>query len=257
MASLRKSQCTQYCLYQAVVTKTATHVNGTRHHVISFEPWSGGPSVSISWNVPRKCITLCPAGAGSSSTSTSAAPAVGASPASGTRRKPEGTRATAAAQGEEEEEEEEQQHVQEEGGEGEGGSGVGVLSPLPSSMEVYPAGTVVVVRSVETDPGRTLKFARGETYEAAFQEIVGREVSRDSRRSSICFFHTRIPVGGQQDVGLGVLVFPEQVMYVCTPFNVFVHRPGSHRRKINEHTEHIFSPPSLCSTYLGFVARME
>lgn len=168
-------------LCQAVVTKTATHVNGTRHHVISFEPWSGGPSVAISWNVPRKCLALCPAGISSSSGSTDAAPAVEASPASGKKRGAKSSRAaaTAAAAQEEEEQQQMQVQVQEEVREGEGERDVEVLSPLPSTMEVYPAGTTVVVRSVETDPGRTLKFARGETYEAAIQEIIGREVSRD------------------------------------------------------------------------------
>lgn len=189
------------------MTRTATHVNGTRHHVISFEPWAGGPSAAITWNVPRKCLALCPTGVGFSGGSSGSAHAADASAASSNMRKAEGAKAAVAAAAQEEEakkedEEEEHHQVQKEGGEAEGESGVGVLSPLPSSMEVYPAGTAVVVRSVEADPGRTLKFARGETYEAAFQEILGREVRWNCRGSSGWVFHTRVSVSGQQDRNL-------------------------------------------------------
>lgn len=52
-----------------------------------------------------------------------------------------------------------------------------VMPQLPSSTAPYPPGTIVVVRSLDVDPGRTLKFARDETYEAPFKELVGREVS--------------------------------------------------------------------------------
>lgn len=51
-----------------------------------------------------------------------------------------------------------------------------VASPASSAKLIYPVGTVVVVRSVDTDPGRSLKFARGETVEAGFHELLGREV---------------------------------------------------------------------------------
>ncbi|CAM9149606.1 unnamed protein product, partial [Laminaria digitata] len=53
--------------------------------------------------------------------------------------------------------------------------GRAVLAPPPESLLVYPTGTAVVVRSVQRKPGRTLKFARGESYEASFEELLGRE----------------------------------------------------------------------------------
>lgn len=40
----------------------------------------------------------------------------------------------------------------------------------------YPIGTIVVVRTVDMDPGRSLKFARSEQRPAGFHELLGREV---------------------------------------------------------------------------------
>lgn len=54
--------------------------------------------------------------------------------------------------------------------------GDAVIGSPMSSRPAYPVGTVVVVRRVDTDPGRSLKFARGETVEAGFHELLGREV---------------------------------------------------------------------------------
>ena len=54
-----------------------------------------------------------------------------------------------------------------------------LMSQPPSALAAYPPGTVVVVHSLDVDPGRTLKFARDETYEAMFKELVGREVSAE------------------------------------------------------------------------------
>lgn len=51
-------------------------------------------------------------------------------------------------------------------------------SAATPSRPVYPVGTVVMVRDMDTDPGRSLKFARGETVEVTFRELLGREVSR-------------------------------------------------------------------------------
>lgn len=145
---------------QAIVTKSTTRVRGHRFHLISFEPWSGGPSATITWSVPRKCITLCPSNEtsrndGSGEEAAATAPLPEAASAGNAND------ATAT---------EPRKEREETGGDG------ALLWPPVDKVQVYPAGTVVVVRSVETDPGRTLKFARGETYEAAFQELLGREV---------------------------------------------------------------------------------
>lgn len=53
--------------------------------------------------------------------------------------------------------------------------------PSPAVMAAvekfgYPVGTIVVVRSVDMDPGRSLKFARSEQRPAGFHELLGREV---------------------------------------------------------------------------------
>lgn len=48
----------------------------------------------------------------------------------------------------------------------------------------YPVGTIVVVRTVDIDPGRSLKFARGEVREAGFHELLGREVRELKVRAS-------------------------------------------------------------------------
>ena len=63
-------------------------------------------------------------------------------------------------------------------------SGRAVLSPPPESVLVYPTGTAVVVRSVQRKPGRTLKFARGESHEATFEELLGRKVGWSETRSA-------------------------------------------------------------------------
>ena len=70
-------------------------------------------------------------------------------------------------------------------------SGRVVLSPPPESVLVYPTGTAVVVRSVQRKPGRTLKFARGESYEASFEELLGREVSWSETRSACVGVYSR------------------------------------------------------------------
>lgn len=145
----------------------ARHVKGTRHHMVSFEPWPGGPSTTTSWNFARKRLALCPSGVSSGGASISGTRVVGASPASRRGGNAKGAGAEAA---------EEAAATQKEEKEEEGKEG-GAARPTPPNTENLPAGTVVVVRSVETDPGRTLKFARDETYEAGFQEVLGREVS--------------------------------------------------------------------------------
>lgn len=151
---------------------TAKSIRGLRHHAVQLEPWTGGPSSTLSVTVPRKYLALHPSAVsspGSGSNGTVPAVAKAKDPPSVGK----GRFNTAAARQQQAEGTEE-----EEGGKGRAGAGgVGVHSPPASSMVVYPAGTTVVVRSVETDPGRTLKFARGETNEAAFQEVLGREVS--------------------------------------------------------------------------------
>lgn len=153
----------------------AKQVVGPRYHKIQFEPWAGGPSSPISVNVPRKCLALHPSAVGPGGGSTGTAPVVDKDPSARDRRKLKSPgKATAAAR-----QEQQQQQVEEEEEEEGGGDvgGVGALSPPASSMKAYPAGTTVVVRSVETDPGRTLKFARGETNQAKFEAVLGREVS--------------------------------------------------------------------------------
>lgn len=231
----------------------ATHLMGPRFHAISFEPWPGGPSTTITWKVPRKCFALCPPGYGTGTSPASAvavaAPALEMLAASTGGLAANDTPASAAEveensqeddledsqdeedeedEGDEEEEEEEDEEEEEEedededeemeeaqeeenrelededgeekgpsrdrGVEGAGGGGGGhnkgqsaeneqgaesgraVLSPPPESVLVYPTGTAVVVRSVQRKPGRTLKFARGESYEATFEELLGRKV---------------------------------------------------------------------------------
>lgn len=148
---------------------TPTTTRGLRVHTVQLEPWVGGPSSTPSVKVRRKYLALRPSAVSPGSGSTGTAPVV--DKASNPPAKNSGTATEPARQQQQQAEE-----TEEEDGEGDVG-GVGVLSPPASSMVVYPAGTTVVVRSVETDPGRTLKFARGETNEAAFEEVLGREVS--------------------------------------------------------------------------------
>jgi len=149
--------------------------------MIEFEPWDGGPSATISLNVPRKCIALHPSSISSSSGSTDAVPVSGASPTSGQKGKSKSGRARAPAAAAARKQPEQQNREGEGVARGETG-GAEALSPLASSKEVYPVGTVVVVRSIEADPGRTLKFAKGEKFKANFQAVLGREVSWDQRR---------------------------------------------------------------------------
>lgn len=158
------------CVCQGVVTKMAKHVNGTRHHMVSFEPWPGGPSTTTSWNFARKRLALCPSGISSGGASVSGTRGAGAASASRSGGTAKGAGAETAAA-------EEAAATQEEEKEEEGTKECGAARHTPPNTENLPAGTVVVVRSVETDPGRTLKFARDETYEAGFQEVLGREVS--------------------------------------------------------------------------------
>lgn len=163
------------------MTKTANYVNGPRHHTIQFEPWAGGPSSTTSVHVPRKLLVLHPSAVSPGCGSTGTAPVVAkVPPARGRgRAKNHGTAAARQKQQQQQAEEEEEDGEEDEDGTGEVG-GVGVLSSPASpasSVEVYPAGTTVVVPSVEADPGRTLKFARGETKCATFEEVLGREVS--------------------------------------------------------------------------------
>ena len=245
----------------------ATSMKGSRYHGISFEPWPGGPSTTITWNLPRKCLSLCPPGHGTSTATASAGgggvaiaapalellaastggPEANDTPAAATEEDSDGLEDSAEEdddddmeedeeeggedseedEGKDEEDEDEEEDEEDEGeqngevgGEGEGekesdnenqggggagdggqktgqlaekeqaaGSGRAVLSPPPESVLVYPTGTVVVVKSVQRKPGRTLKFARGETYEATFEELLGREVGwSETRVHAWCFF---------------------------------------------------------------------
>lgn len=160
-------------LRQAIVTKTANQVSGTRHHVIQFEPWAGGPSSTISENVPRKSLALHPSAVSPGSGSAGTAPVVVRDPPArgGGRKSKTLETATAAAP------QDLYQQAGEEKEEGAGGVRGEALSPPAGSMVVYPVGTTVVVRSIKTDPGRTLKFARCETNMVVFEKVLGREVS--------------------------------------------------------------------------------
>ncbi|CAN0547762.1 unnamed protein product, partial [Ectocarpus sp. 8 AP-2014] len=102
-----------------VVTKMATHVQGTRHHMVSFEPWPGGPSTTTSWNFARKRLALCPSGISSSGASVSGTRGAGAAPASRREGKAKGVGAEVAAAEEAaatQEEEKEEEGAKEGGG---------------------------------------------------------------------------------------------------------------------------------------------
>lgn len=162
-------------MQQAIVTRAGTYLKGPRYHAIRFEPWPGGPSAAVTWTVPRRCLApyqedavdSCN-GAGdrvlnatnadlvSSSVSESApVETIAVPPEKGPSRGGATSDARAEADG----------------------FRSAMMSQLPGSTAPYPPGTIVAVRSLDVDPGRTLKFARDETYEAAFKELVGREVS--------------------------------------------------------------------------------
>lgn len=172
--------CLAVAATQAVVTKMPTNRKGPRFHVIELDPWPGGPSEAVTWSVLRKNLSLCPFHVAppderSGSEDIAQEPeAVAVAASAPTQAPTTGVTATVISAASQHDNREEKEAEREEGsGDKDNGE---VLLPLASSVQVYPAGTVVVVRSVETDPGRTLKFARSETYEAAFQELLGRQV---------------------------------------------------------------------------------
>ena len=198
---------------QAIVTRSASYLPGPKFHTLTFEPWAGGPSGTVAWTIPRYCLAPCPAdghnnsagdGAGASdaeSVSASASYPVGmstASPAAIPAKGPSSGASSGVRKGGVNESRRKDQSQSRAGGKAAGakasgevqaGSGAAASSPLalrptltptplPSAGAVYPVGTVVVVPGLAMDPGRTLKFARGETNEAAFQELIGREVGK-------------------------------------------------------------------------------
>lgn len=166
-------------LLQAIVTRTGTYLNGPKYHAIRFEPWPGGPSGIVTWTVPRRCLAPYQEDAVDSSNGTGESvinatdadvasasalastpvetPAISADRGSSRGGPSSDARAAVGAEAD--------------------GSRSAMMTLLPGSTASYPPGTIVVVHSLDVDPGRTLKFARDETYEAAFKELVGRQVS--------------------------------------------------------------------------------
>lgn len=140
------------CAFQAIVRSTPTQFYSPRYHKLAFEPWPGGPTdVEVTLTIPRKFITVWnptfetvanvpPAEVGALDVAPPSPP-----PPPPPRSPPPSPAAAAAA-----------------------------------AKLGYSVGTTVMVRTVDTDPGRSLKFARGETVEAGFHQLLGREVRQEA-----------------------------------------------------------------------------
>lgn len=127
-----------------------------RYHKLAFVPWPGGPvDVEITWTLPRKYITVWNPTFDYVSLVAGARESGVPAPQPPPPPPPAVAAAVAAA--------------------------AAAIPPSPGTCVAaaklgYPVGTIVVVRTVDIDPGRSLKFARGEVREAGFHELLGREV---------------------------------------------------------------------------------